>query len=60
VFTMQKCLFRVDYKVEAIDRQFGTIIVETKESKEAKDMAVVAADTAHVGLLMVRAGWAKV
>jgi hypothetical protein len=25
---MQKCSFRVDYKIDAIDREFGTVIVE--------------------------------
>ena len=45
---LQKCVFRVDYKIDTIDRDFGTVSVER--------------DGTHVdlGLAVVKAGWAKV
>lgn len=45
---LQKCVFRVDYKIDTIERDFGTVNVER--------------DGTHVdlGMAVVKAGWAKV
>lgn len=45
---MQKCSFHVDYKVDTIDREFGTVIIERDGNQMDLSMEVA------------KAGWAKV
>jgi hypothetical protein len=45
---LQKCSFHVDYKVDSIDREFGTVIIERDGTQMDLSMEVV------------KAGWAKV
>ena len=45
---VQKCSFHVDYKVDTIDREFGTVIIERDGGQMDLSMEVV------------KAGWAKV
>jgi hypothetical protein len=45
---MQKCVFHVDYRIDAIDRDFGTVKVDRDGNQ------------VDLSLEVVRAGWAKV
>ena len=48
---LQKCSFRVDYTVESISREFGTVLVEADATGSYKW---------NLGIEVARAGWARV
>jgi hypothetical protein len=50
---VQRCTYRVDYKIEAIDREFGTVMVDRGGGGGV-------GEDAHAALEAARAGWVRV